>query len=111
MNSEWSYLSASQLLTQLKNGSITSRALLETYISRINEKNPSINAIVAMDLTQARARADAAEIAALIAKFKFSLYKPISVVEVNEKLGLTLHFKFKKLHKGSIFWSILFKFL
>ncbi|HMY00212.1 MAG TPA: amidase family protein, partial [Agitococcus sp.] len=63
MNSEWLYLSASQLLIQLKNGSISSRALLETYISRINVKNPAVNAVVAMNLEKARARADEADAA------------------------------------------------
>lgn len=61
MNNEWLYLSAKQLLQGLKKGDISSRDLLETYIARIQEKNPAINAVVAMDLEAARQRADAAD--------------------------------------------------
>lgn len=61
MNKEWLYLSARQLLQGLKKGEISSRALLETYIARIEEKNPALNAVVAMDLDAARKRADAAD--------------------------------------------------
>jgi amidase len=63
VNTEWLYLSAKQLVAKLKTGEISSRALLETYIARINDKNTAINAVVAMDLNAARARADAADAA------------------------------------------------
>ena len=61
MNSEWLYLSAKQLVQGIKKGEISSRELLETYIARNQEKNPTINAVVATDLEAARERADAAD--------------------------------------------------
>lgn len=63
MNNEWLYQNAKQLTQGLKKGDISSRALLETYIARIQEKNPALNAVVAMDFDAARQRADAADAA------------------------------------------------
>lgn len=61
MHSQWSYFSAKQILQEFKKGTITSRALLEHYVSRIEKLNPGINSVVAMDISAARARADAAD--------------------------------------------------
>ncbi|RLT96414.1 MAG: amidase, partial [Ketobacter sp.] len=38
-------MTATQLLRQLKTGEISSRALLEHYIARLEEKNKAINAV------------------------------------------------------------------
>lgn len=61
MNTEWLYLSAKQLTRALVQGEISSRALLEAYIERVQQKNAALNAVVAMDLDAARKRADAAD--------------------------------------------------
>ena len=61
MNTEWLYQNARQLVQGIRKGEISSRALLETYIQRIQEKNPDLNAVVAMDLDAARKRADEAD--------------------------------------------------
>lgn len=60
---EWLYRDARTLLKGLADGSISSRALLEAYVARIAERNPGINAVVAMDLESARRRADEADAA------------------------------------------------
>ncbi len=57
------YPNASQLLKALADGSITSRALLEGYLARIAEKNPALNAVIALDIDAARLRADEADAA------------------------------------------------
>lgn len=57
------YLDASQLLNAMNNGTLTSRDLLEAYLARIAEKNPALNAVVALDIEAARQRADAADAA------------------------------------------------
>lgn len=61
MNPKWLYQSAAQLLPGLKQGTIGSRALLDTYLARIEAKNPALNAVIATDVETARRRADAAD--------------------------------------------------
>lgn len=63
MTTNWIYASVQSLLQALQNNSISSRELLELYISRIGQKNSEINAVVAMNLDAARKRADAADVA------------------------------------------------
>ncbi len=63
VSSDWLYLNAKQLVAKLKAGEISSRALLEAYIARIDAKNTELNAVVAMNLEAARQRADAADAA------------------------------------------------
>ena len=57
------YPDASQLLKALAAGTTTSRALLDGYLERIAEKNPALNAVIALDIEAARLRADAADAA------------------------------------------------
>jgi Asp-tRNA(Asn)/Glu-tRNA(Gln) amidotransferase A subunit family amidase len=45
VNTQWLYLSATQLVQALQSGAISSRALLETCIERIEAKNPHVNAV------------------------------------------------------------------
>jgi len=45
----------------IRSGEITSRALLELFIARIERINPQLNAVVTLDLERARAAADAAD--------------------------------------------------
>lgn len=50
--------SATELLQLLKTGAISSRELLETFISRVAAKNDTVNAVVVLDVEAARVRAD-----------------------------------------------------
>jgi amidase len=58
-----SFLGASQLATLIRNREISSRELLEHYLSRIEALNPKLNAVVTLDTDRARKRADAADLA------------------------------------------------
>ena len=61
MSAEWNYMTATQLVRQLQTGAISSRALLEHCIARLEEKNPALNAVVETDFTSARKLADEAD--------------------------------------------------
>lgn len=58
------YRSARDLVAAMTRGELASRDLLESYIVRIERHNPTINAVVALDLVSARRAADAADAAA-----------------------------------------------
>lgn len=55
------FLPAHQLLARMATGQLTSRALLELQLARVDQINPSIGAVVAFDREAARKRADAAD--------------------------------------------------
>ena len=61
------FRSATELVQDIKAGRLTSRALLDTYFSRVDRYNPALNAIIVQQREQAQARADAAD-AALAAR-------------------------------------------
>ena len=56
---------AGELAQDLAAGRLSSRDLLEHYVARIGRYNPSVNAVIAMDLEHARQRADEADAATL----------------------------------------------
>jgi amidase len=56
------FSSATDLLGGLRTGEICSRELLESYVQRVERHNPGLNAIVTLDATRARGRADAADL-------------------------------------------------
>lgn len=56
-------LSASQLADALAQGRIGSRELLEHYLARIARRNEAVNAVIALNVEQARRRADEADAA------------------------------------------------
>jgi amidase len=60
---ETAFLSATELVEQLRTGRVGSRELLELYLSRVEKYDPEINAVVVRDLARARARADEADLA------------------------------------------------
>ncbi|MDZ4297922.1 MAG: amidase [Moraxellaceae bacterium] len=60
---DFAFWGAKKLVTALSEGVVTSEALLEIYISRIERLNPSVNAVVAYDFEQARQRAREADAA------------------------------------------------
>jgi amidase len=58
------FQSASELVPQLVRGTLKSRDLLEHLLARIEQHNPTLNAVIWMDGEGARAQADAADVAA-----------------------------------------------
>lgn len=52
-------LGALELASKIRSGDLTSRALLELFLDRIDRLNPKVNAVVTLDADLARARADA----------------------------------------------------
>jgi len=56
-----SYATASELTGALRGGDLSSRELLDHVIGRIDEVNPPLNAVVALDIDRARADAAAAD--------------------------------------------------
>ncbi|CAN0585231.1 unnamed protein product, partial [Ectocarpus sp. 12 AP-2014] len=60
---EIAFLDATSLVARLKSKEISSRELLEHYLSRVDRINPDINAIICMQVEKARARADEADAA------------------------------------------------
>jgi amidase len=55
------FKSATELVKDIKRGKITAAALLDLYLERIKRFNPKINAVVAMDIKAAKARAAEAD--------------------------------------------------
>lgn len=55
------FASAAELARRISAGELSSRALVELYIARIERHDPSINAVVVRLFEQARARADEAD--------------------------------------------------
>mgnify|MGYP002684806282 CR=1 FL=1 len=53
--------SATELCAALAAGEVSSRELLEAMLARIDEVNPALNAVVALDVDRARAAAIAAD--------------------------------------------------
>lgn len=89
MTTEWAYHSAKQLLTDMKNGKLTSRQLLDYYIKRIERLNPQLNAVIATDFSAARARADAADKARIDGKSWGPLHGlPMTVKDTYEVVGM-----------------------
>lgn len=57
------FRSATELVGQIKSRQISARALLEIYLARVDQFNPTLNAIVVQQHDLALARADAADAA------------------------------------------------
>jgi amidase len=57
------YSSATELLKALHHGRVSSRDLLEQQLDRIQQHNPTLNAVIALDADNARRRADEADTA------------------------------------------------
>lgn len=58
-----SFASATALAAALRDKRLSSRELLETYLRRIEQHNPALNAVVTLDTERAQAAADAADAA------------------------------------------------
>jgi amidase len=55
------FLSASQLAAKIRAGDITSRQAVEAFLAQIKQHNPTYNAIVTLNQTEALAQADSAD--------------------------------------------------
>lgn len=60
-DNDLAFLPAHQLLARMQAGQLSSRALLELQLARVDQCNPSVGAVVAFDREAARQRADAAD--------------------------------------------------
>src|ERR1700744_3250355 len=58
---ELAFLSATDLAKRIRTREIGSRELLEYFVARIGKYNPTVNAVVVMDLERERKEADAAD--------------------------------------------------
>ena len=80
---------ATELARDIKAGRLSSRVLLDTYLARVDQYNPALNAIICQQREQALARADAAD-AALLRGEDWGLLHglPITVKESFDITGL-----------------------
>lgn len=86
---EIAHLPATELLRRLEQGPLTSSALLEIYLDRIERLNPDLNAVVTLDSDGARQRASAADAARLRGDSWGALHGlPITVKDVFETEGM-----------------------
>ena len=73
----------------IRTGAITSRGLLELLIARVERINPTLNAVVTVDLERARAAADAADAALERSEIMGPLHGvPITIKDALETEGL-----------------------
>lgn len=80
---------ASELVGALRHRSVSSRELLDEMLERVDERNPDLNAIVAVDAERARAAADAADRATAGGGDQGPLHGlPMTVKDVWETEGL-----------------------
>jgi amidase len=83
------YKSAVALTTAIRRGEITSSELLECYLNRIRRYNGAVNAVVAMDVDAARARAAQADKALAKGQIWGSLHGlPMTVKDMYEVVGM-----------------------
>jgi amidase len=81
--------SASDLLTALGRRTVSSRELLESYLSRIERYNPDLNAVVTLDAEKARAAADAADAATMRGETAGALHGlPVTIKDSLATAGL-----------------------
>jgi amidase len=83
------FQSATALAAALRSKKIGCRELLELYLARVERFNPTLNAIVAMDLPAARKRADEADAALARGEIWGSLHGvPMTVKESYDVVGM-----------------------
>ena len=87
--SEIHQLSATELAAAIARGEVSSRAALDHFLARIEAIGKPINAVVAMDIDAARARADAADAAIAAGENWGPLHGvPMTVKDTYETAGL-----------------------
>jgi amidase len=83
------FATATELTRALRDRNVSSRELLEHALARIEEHNPALNAVVALDAERARVAADAADAASASGDAPAPLYGlPMTVKDVWETEGL-----------------------
>ena len=83
------FKSATELLSEIRSGEITSVDLLNLYLERIERYNDDINAVVALDIEAARARAEEADEALAQGQYWGTLHGlPMTVKDVFEVVGM-----------------------
>ncbi len=83
------YRSAVDLARLLRDRECSARELLEHHLARVDARNPAINAVVALDVDAARARADAADAARARGESWGPLHGvPMTVKETFETTGM-----------------------
>jgi amidase len=83
------FATAADLIQAIRDRVISSRELLDHLLARIQQINPALNAIVALDVDRARAAADAADAATVSGAVTGSLHGlPMTVKDVWETEGL-----------------------
>ena len=83
------FKSATELASAIRSGEITSLDLLNLYLNRIQRYNNEINAVVALDIAAARARAAEADRALAQGKIWGPLHGlPMTVKDVFEVVGM-----------------------
>lgn len=89
MTPENTYRSATELLADIAAGRLSSRTLLESCIARVEALNPALNAVVTMNLEQARLKADLADTAVRNGLALGPLHGlPMTIKDTFEVLGL-----------------------
>jgi amidase len=83
------FRSALELAAEIRARRIGCRELLELYLKRLEQHNPSLNAVVVLDIPRARERADAADAALARGEIWGPLHGvPITVKEAFDVAGL-----------------------
>jgi amidase len=83
------FLTASELLAQLRDGRLSSRELLEHQLARVERLNPKLNAVVTLDVERARRRAAEADAARARGDLLGPLHGlPMTVKDCFETAGL-----------------------
>ncbi|MGY2377759.1 amidase [Pseudomonas sp. SDO524_S393] len=89
MNTDTAYRSATELLADIAAGRLSSRALLEHCIERMEALNPALNSVIALNLEQARLKADLADTAVRNGLALGPLHGlPVTIKDTFEVLGL-----------------------
>jgi amidase len=83
------YATATDLIRAMRDRTLSSRELLDHILARVEQRNPRLNAIVALDADRARAAADAADQATARGEAAGPLHGlPMTVKDVWETEGL-----------------------
>ena len=89
INEEAAFWSATRQAKGIRDGEFSSRELLELMVSRIESINPKLNAVVTMDLEQARVMADNADSRVLAGEDLGPLHGvPITIKDALETSGI-----------------------
>ncbi|MCS4251594.1 amidase [Pseudomonas sp. BIGb0164] len=89
MTTDITYRSATELLADIAAGRQSSRALLDSYLARLDSLNPALNSVVTLDLAQARLKADLADTAVRNGLPLGPLHGlPITIKDTFEVLGM-----------------------